>query len=573
MVRVGRAIWGGIFRAAVALALIVGILLAAKHLAPPLGRWIGAQSESLRTLPAQQNAYADATQRFGDYARERRRQTAPAPAELRRRPDSALRARLMEIDEGLRHQAGATLSPAALAIAAARGDSDKLFAHYRAQAETTLLEAERQQIEALLSVRRDGFSLQRQRASALAELQASHGDWKRADIQVRSLQSRFMAPQRDAVCRVNPFDVGCEHHRALQNALERRSRAKARNDRALRDIRVVDEALGRLSSTRDVALDVGAVLTAQERALSAEMERLDDQAQASWLIVAVRSVREVLPAALLILAAAGVFPLLLKAALYFLVAPFAARRPPIRLWRDDLGDARALARSAVSHEIRLQPGQELLVAPEALQSTPHHAAKRTRWLLDWRLPLSSLASGLAGLTEIRVARADSVLVSATGGPEFEIALIGVGRGSALVLRPRALRGLMQDTAAPVRITRRWRFGLTAWLTLQFRYLVFHGPAVFILQGGRGVRLEAAGRGRGINQAATIGFSPGLAYRVARSETFGAYLLGKQALFNDSFEAGRGGHIHEEMLPSTAVRDPVRRALQGIGDALMKLFGL
>lgn len=571
--RVGRAIWSGIFRAAAALALIVGILLAAKHVAPPVGRWLGAQSETLRTLPAQQNAYEAAFQRFADYARERRRQASPAAAEMGQRSDTALRARLVAIDDALKREARASLSPAALAIAAARGDAAKLFAHYRAQAETTLLEAERQQVETLLSVRREGVSLRGQRARAVAELQTSHADWKRADAQIKSLQSRFMAAPRDAVCRVNPLDVGCERYRALQNGLERRRKAKARNDKALRSIEVIDKAQGRLANRRDMTLDVGAALTTQERALSAEMKRLEDQAQASVLIVAWRSVREVLPEALAILVAAAALPILVKAALYFLVAPLAARRPSIRLWPGDRGDVHTLARSAVSQEIQVKPGQELLVAPEALQSTPHHAAKRTRWLLSRRLPLSSLASGLVGLTEIRVARPDSALVSATGGAEFEIALIGVERGSALVLRPRSLRGLLQETAAPVRITRHWRFGLTAWLTLQFRYLIFHGPAVFIVQGARGVRLETAGRGRGINQAATIGFSPALAYGVARSETFGAYLFGKQALFNDSFEGGRGVHLHEEMLPSVGARDPTGRALQGVGDALMKLVGL
>jgi hypothetical protein len=166
-----------------------------------------------------------------------------------------------------------------------------------------------------------------------------------------------------------------------------------------------------------------------------------------------------------------------------------------------------------------------------------------------------------------------VLLSATGGPLNEIALVRLARGSALVLRPRALRGLVQSVAEPVRITRRWRLGLSAWLTLQFRYLIFHGPCTLIVEGARGVRLEQAGGGRGVNQAAMIGFSAGLAYAVARSETFGAYLLGKQALFNDSFQSDAGFHLHEEMPMEARKGGLWRGGLRGLGDAALKVVGL
>jgi hypothetical protein len=143
----------------------------------------------------------------------------------------------------------------------------------------------------------------------------------------------------------------------------------------------------------------------------------------------------------------------------------------------------------------------------------------------------------------------------------------------VVLRPRALRGLLRSSSEPVRITRRWRFGLSAWLTLQFRYLIFHGACVLIVEGARGVRLESAGPGRGINQAATIGFSAGSAYAVSRSETFGAYLLGRQALFNDSFRSDAGVYLYEEM-PMAAGKGGIwSSGLRGLGDAALKLVGI
>ena len=80
-------------------------------------------------------------------------------------------------------------------------------------------------------------------------------------------------------------------------------------------------------------------------------------------------------------------------------------------------------------------------------------------------------------------------------------------------------------------------------------------------------------GRGINQAATIGFSAGLAYSVRRSEAFGPYLMGRQRLFNDSFDDGPGCYVYE-VTPRAANRGGIwGRGLRGLGDAALRIFGL
>ena len=302
---------------------------------------------------------------------------------------------------------------------------------------------------------------------------------------------------------------------------------------------------------------------------------MEEAAGENWVAWVRQPVVETLPTALAILAAAIIGPALIKAFLYFVIAPLAARRPPLRLVDHDRGEVTQVsAAPAVSQRLELEPGTELLVVPEAVQSTPHAADKATQWLLSWSMPLSSLASGMVALIRIRTRDRDFILVSATGNPLAEIALVGVGPGSALVLRPRALRGIVQPAGQPIRITRHWRLGhLSAWLTLQFRYLVFHGPCTLIAQGTRGVRLEPAARGRGINQAATLGFSAGLAYSVRRTEAFGTYLIGKHELFNDSFESETGWCLYEEM-PREGERTGLwGRGLRGLGDAMLKLFGI
>lgn len=574
--RLGVSALAWIGRNAFALVLIVLILLVARHLAPPAVQWLGVQSQAFREIPAQQAAYAQASRDFEQHAAARRAEADDAAAALAGGTETQLLARREALGPRITRAEAARSSPAQLALAAARGDSAAVFGHYRAQAELALLERERRYIDALLNARtaeRRSVALQEQRRAALIDLQTSHQDWFAARAVAERLEARFMAGPRNAFCRSSPLNVGCENYRALSAARRKMTVAAARNRAARTRIATIDQA-GRGLVTAVGALETAdAILARQAAAMSAEADRLDRTAQSHLLIRTWRMVAEVLPAALAILGLAIVSPVLVKSALFFGVAPLATRRPPIRLMEADEGRVSVLAGSAVSQRVALGPGEDLLVVPNAVQSTPHHAAKRTRWLLDWTMPLSSLASGMVALTLIRADRPDTVLVSATGGPLHEVALIRVERGSALVLRPRALRGLLQPSAEPVRITRRWRLGLSAWLTLQFRYLIFSGPCTLIVEGARGVRLEHAGPGRGINQAATIGFSAGLAYGVSRTETFGAYLFGRQALFNDSFQSDAGFHLHEEMPLEARKGGLWSGGLRGLGDAALKVVGL
>jgi len=262
---------------------------------------------------------------------------------------------------------------------------------------------------------------------------------------------------------------------------------------------------------------------------------------------------------------------------YFVVAPWVSRRPAMRLLPSA---AASFARernaagsvSAVSIPLVLRESEELFVQPEYLQSTPLHAKKDTRWLLNWSIPFASLLSGMFLLTRVRSADAEPVVVSSTKDPLAELAVVELAESAAFVCRPRALAGVVQERSKAVRITRHWRFGLHAWLTLQFRFLVFHGPSQLILRGCRGVRIERAGPGRLINQAATLGFSAEIAYGNTRCETFMSYLTGKEDLFNDLFTGDSGVFAYEETPAADRVAG-IGRPLQGFADAILKAFGV
>ena len=71
----------------------------------------------------------------------------------------------------------------------------------------------------------------------------------------------------------------------------------------------------------------------------------------------------------------------------------------------------------------------------------------------------------------------------------------------------------------------------------------------------------------------MGFSASVPYAVRRCETFGAYLMGKQELFNDSFLGSNGYYLYEEM-PREGQRSGIwGRGLQGLSDAALRVFGL
>jgi hypothetical protein len=291
------------------------------------------------------------------------------------------------------------------------------------------------------------------------------------------------------------------------------------------------------------------------------------------------TVKSRIPLALGILAGILLLPVAIKAILYYVLAPLASRLAPIRILPSD--DPPPLAKSttsAVSATVDIQRGEELLVQPDFLQSSSKPALKRTRWFLNPRLPFASIASGMYALTSVSPEgdTATRVVVSSQRDPFSEIGVVALPAGAAMVMHPRSLAGILKPAGGAARITRHWRLGsLHAWLTLQLRYLVFHGPCELLLKGCRGVRAEAPlpNQPRLINQAATLGFSANLEYRTVRCETFVPYLRGHEALFNDLFAGSPGWFVYEEM-PARGGRYGIAgRGLEGLTDAVLKAFGI
>lgn len=288
-----------------------------------------------------------------------------------------------------------------------------------------------------------------------------------------------------------------------------------------------------------------------------------------------QTIQALLLKALLILAGIIALPFIIRALFYYVLAPIAERRASIRISVPGGGKLPIppAELSRVSIPITLGRGEELLVRQDYLQTSSLSGRKDTRWLLDYGHVLSSIASGLSFLTRIR-GEGETTTVSAVRDSFAELTQVMLPAGAACVLHPRALVAVVQTEGQPLRITSHWRLlSLNAWLTLQLRYLVFHGPGSLVVKGGRGIRVERAQSGRIFGQNQLVGFSADLNYSVTRTETFAPYFFGREQLFKDKVEQGSGILIIEEAPLSSQQGGGVRRGLEGTLDAGMKAFGL
>jgi hypothetical protein len=430
----------------------------------------------------------------------------------------------------------------------------------------------------LLTSAREGLraaqSPQAERASLLERHRAAYAKLGDARNQLDKLQTDH--PLRSRLPGTDEFKqhqaLSQEHGRRWQDNLDAADKVRKHDERSK----------GAKVSDRTIALK--AAVDAELKPLTGRLSDLQAQGERNWVGRLWRPVQEVLPTATLILLGAILTPIAVKALFYFVLAPLAARRPPVRLVPGVPGALTLVGgRSSVSHTLTIDARHELLVQPEFLQSASVAGEKSTQWLLSGRFALTSLSAGMVALTRIRCEAPESFVISATQDALAEIAVLDLPAGSAVVMQPHHLIGVVQERALPLRISSHWRLNsLHAWLTLQLRYLALHGPARLIVQGARGVRLEPATGGRAISQAATIAFSANVAYSTRRCETFFAYLRGKQALLNDCFgppqspAAGprdAGCFVYAELPRTRGSAGWASRGLEGLTDSVLKIFGI
>jgi hypothetical protein len=274
-------------------------------------------------------------------------------------------------------------------------------------------------------------------------------------------------------------------------------------------------------------------------------------------------------------------PTLIKLGLYYGIAPLIARRRPIR-FATTMAAWPEVSAGGGSIEAALWPGETLRVKGKFLRASDEGLTKKTRLLLDWRLPFASVAGGLVKLVEMHHPYAGGerrVTFASADDPPNELALVNVPEGASLILRPSYLVGVIGRAEEPLVIRRRWALGRwPAWVTRQLRFFEFVGPCRLIVGGPRGVRVEAlAAREdqpapvRRTNRGATIGFTPNLDYRSVRTEHFWNYYRDRTPLFDAQF-AGTGFFLRQEAARGRQSK-PAGRFWTRAWNVGLKVFGL
>lgn len=311
-------------------------------------------------------------------------------------------------------------------------------------------------------------------------------------------------------------------------------------------------------------------LTKRERELKAEID-------SHWLQkgkVAIQAevkgpyLREAIVLVVKCLAGAALLWLLVKLLFYRCLAPRASHAEPIRLVPEAEGKADIASRdpgssanrdggSPVLLNIKVGTGSVVALRPEFFHSATEQCDVSAGAVANRECLSASVLANLWNLTEIRSKSEGLVTVSTGGLPLQEVAIVDIPTRSAVCVLPAHIVGLLYNDQARPSISKHLRlFNLQAWLTLRFRYLVFHGPVRLIMMGCRGLLLQPVNQERSVPHAHMVGFSANLEYRVTQTETFWAYVTKKKQLIRDRFTGGPGVLIVERV-PSGWKRRGVR----------------
>ncbi|HYW15927.1 MAG TPA: hypothetical protein VE891_07210 [Allosphingosinicella sp.] len=534
-----------------------------------------------RQLPQLSGEIENLERQQGLLEAEVERQRKQAEAGLRsieRLEEPMLHRRLAEVRAAIAGQEGGRTGGLGLTLGAASGDGNAVA---RALAGRFRLQLMRRE-EAVIAARLDSI----RRGGQVNGIAARVGI---LDSRIRVLEQSIAATERryPLLARIERMPAVSRIEgpwRELRAARQELASARTERQRLAAAYRATRGAFDRAGLAYRQSQAVLRSLPAPTAELGRQIEEKRGRLAGHWANRAWGAVKPVLGWAAWVTLLILVVPPAVKAFWFFVVAPRASNLRPIRIGRPGAGGIGwaggrlagegPQAGSAVSRRLRLRPGEELLVRPEYLQSSVADAEADSQLLLSPALPFGSLATGLVGLTRIRPGKDTSATLSASRDPIDEIGILEIPEGSAVVFRPRNLVGIVKDRGRPLHVERVWRIGcLLSWLILRLRHLVFHGPCALVVKGARGVALEPAAGGRRVADAATMGWSAGLDYSVTRSETFLAYLTGKQSLFHDRFDGSIGQVIYEEMPRARGKSGLFGRGLEGLGDGLLKIAGL
>ena len=225
--------------------------------------------------------------------------------------------------------------------------------------------------------------------------------------------------------------------------------------------------------------------------------------------------------------------------MYYCVAALIEKAPPVRIQaRSTDGELEPIFhRAARSVTYEIPEGKTFYLRAQGGDwgKERHDVVCRTKFLWRWKAPLVSVAADLVELLAYRRDPAaktpGQIKMTSPRDDEVYIQQIELRGGRGLVLTPRHVIALTDD----VRVRAVWSFKLHNFISMRLRHIVFYGTGTVFIIGGRGIDVQRIETGSNathkIEDGVLVGYVPGAAYSLCRTQTFWAYFRGMTSLLD------------------------------------------
>ena len=225
--------------------------------------------------------------------------------------------------------------------------------------------------------------------------------------------------------------------------------------------------------------------------------------------------------------------------MYYGVAALIEKFPPIRIeLKDDDGSRKPIFhRAARSITFSIPEGRKFYLRAQGGDwgKERRNAICRTKFMWRWTAPLVSVAADLVELLAYRsepgAEESGQIKLTSPKDDEMYIQQIELNGGPGLVLTPRHVIGLTDD----VEVRTVWSFKLHNLISMRLRHIVFFGTGTIFIIGGRGIDVQRIESGspaiHKIEDGVLVGYVPGAAYSLCRTQTFWAYFRGMTSLLD------------------------------------------
>ena len=231
--------------------------------------------------------------------------------------------------------------------------------------------------------------------------------------------------------------------------------------------------------------------------------------------------------------------------MYYIVAAAVERFPPVRIKvKDSEGTPEPTFHKAARSVLFTIPGKHkfyLRAQGGDWGKERRDVICRTKFMWRWSAPLVSVA---ADLVELLAYRNDpdsktpgQIKLTSPKDDEAYIQQIELNGGPGLVLAPRHVIGLTDD----VEVRTVWSFKLHNLISMRLRQIVFFGTGTIFIIGGRGIDVQIIEPGSDtvhkVEDGVLVGYVPGAAYSLCRTQTFWAYFRGMTSLLDYKLRGG------------------------------------